>query len=209
MKKLFSLSVCLPLVISLSAQIFQGKIIYKNSYKSNVPGATDEQLTQMFGSATDYYIKDGDYKSVTNGYYFQSQLYINTDNKLYNKLAVSEKYYWEDGATNKDEVLNFQLNKNATEILGYKCDELILDCKSGKQTYYFSSSLGVNASLFEKHKYGNWYFYLTKANGLPLKMKLETPQFSLESVATEVKSMQLEKSFFTLPANTQTEKSPN
>lgn len=209
MKIALNLVLSLLVTISLTAQIFQGKIIYRNTYKSNVAGATDEQLTQMFGTTTDYYIKDGDQKSVTNGSYFQSQLYINTDNKLYNKLAVSEKYYWEDGATNKDEVLNFQLNKNATEILGYKCDELILDCKSGKQTYYFSSSLGVNASLFEKHKYGNWYFYLTKANGLPLKMILETPQFSLESVATEVKSMQLEKSFFNFPANAQTEKSPN
>ena len=112
MKKTLILVVSILFTTILSAQAFEGKIVYSNTYKSNIPNATDEQLTAMFGTLTDYYIKDGDYKSVTNESFFQWQLYINTDNKLYNKMAVSEIVYWSDGAENKDEVLSFQLNKN-------------------------------------------------------------------------------------------------
>ena len=85
----------------------------------------------------------------------------------------------------------------------------MLNCKSGKQTYYFNSSLGVNKSLFENHKYGNWYYYLTKANGLPLKMMIETEQFSLTVTATEITPSKLDENLFSLPVGIQTEKKPN
>lgn len=162
----------------------------------------------MLGSTQEYFIKDSDYKSVTNGSLFQWQLYLNKDNKLYNKMSNSETLLWNDGATNSDTVLKSELNKDVIEILGYKCTELILTCKSGVQKYYFNSKLTVNPKQFVIHKYGNWYEYLSRTSCLPLKSVIENPQFTLESVAIEVKPMKLEKSFFGLPENTKTMKSP-
>ena len=98
--------------------------------------------------------------------------------------------------------------KNHTNILGYQCDELILTCKSGVQKYYFSSKLKVNTSLFEKHKFGNWDVVMAKTNSLPLKMIIESPQFSMELVATEVTAMKIEDKVFELPADSKVEKSP-
>ena len=95
-----------------------------------------------------------------------------------------------------------------TEILGYKCDELILTCKSGTQKYYFNSNISVDPNLFVNHKFGNWYDILAKSNSLPLKSLVDNEQFSLESVATEVKEMKLDKTLFELPANSKTMKSP-
>jgi hypothetical protein len=93
-------------------------------------------------------------------------------------------------------------------ILGYTCDELTLTCKSGTQKYYFSNKLPVDVKLFENHKYGNWYDYLTKSNALPLKYIIETPQFIMETIATEVKPMKLEDKVFSWPADTKIAKSP-
>ena len=109
---------------------------------------------------------------------------------------------------NADEVLGSVLNKGVADVLGYKCDELILTCKSGIQKYYFNSKLSVDTKLYANHKYGNWYDYLSKANALPLKIIIENPQFTMESLAVEIKPMQLDDKLFTLPTDAKTAKSP-
>jgi hypothetical protein len=58
------------------------------------------------------------------------------------------------------------------------------------------------------HKFGNWYTFLSKSNSLPLKSIIDNAQFTVESTATEVKEMKLDKAFFDLPANLKTMKSP-
>ena len=194
--------------ITSFGQTFEGKIVYKNTYKSKMPNVTDEQFTTMMGSTQEYFIKNGDYKSVANGSFFQWQLYVNKDNKLYSKMANSEKLLWNDGATNSDEILKAEVNKSVIEVLGYKCDELVLTCKSGIQKFYFNLKFSVDTKLFVNHKFGNWYDFLLKTNSLPLKTIVDNGQFSLESIATEIKEMKLEKPVFDLPTDLQTMKSP-
>lgn len=208
MKKTITFLLVTIFAISSYGQNFEGKIVLKNSYKSKMPNVTDEQLTGMMGSMQEYFIKNGDYKSVSNGSFFQWQLYVNKDNKLYNKMASSETLLWNDGATNPDEILKTELNKDATEILGYKCDEIILTCKSGVQKYYFNTKLSVEAKLFANHKFGNWYEFVRKSNSLPVKSIIDNTQFTVESIATEIKEMKLEKTFFELPVDATIMKSP-
>ena len=162
----------------------------------------------MLGSTQEYFIKEGEYKSITNGTFVQWQQYSNKDNKLYTKMANTETLLWNDGSIQGDEVLKVELNKKVTEILGYKCDEVILTCKSGVQKYYFNSKLSVKTKLFVNHKVGNWFDYLSKSNALPLKSIIDTAQFTLESTATEVKPSKLDAKMFELPAGVQTAKSP-
>jgi hypothetical protein len=190
------------------AQNFEGKVVYHNSYKSKSPTLTDAQLTRIMGDTQNWYIKNGEYKSDVNGIYIKWQLYANAENKLYTKLGNTDTVYYNDAAQGESEIRNIQLNKNVADILGYKCDELILTTKSGTQRYYFSSKLPINSKLFLNHKFGDWYAYLIKANAVPLKTIIDTPQFALESVATEITPMKLEQSFFTLPAGTKTSKNP-
>lgn len=207
MKKiLFALS----LLFSLGslAQSFEGEIIYKNALTSKSPKITDEQWIQMLGATQRYYIKGGNYKSVTNGTMTQWQLYISKENKLYTKMSNSEAVLWNDAAVNTDEVLKSEVKKNAEVILGYPCDELTLTCKSGVQKFYYSARLPVDSKLYEQHKYGNWYEFLKNSNAMMLKTVIENPQFVLETTAQEVKPVKLEDKLFTLPEGTKTEKSP-
>src|SRR5687768_3262381 len=190
------------------AQTFEGVIKYKNSYKIKIPTLTNEQFTAMMGTTMEYFIKEGNYKTMTNGNYLLWQLYINKDNKLYNKTANSPAILWNDVTVNTDEVLKAEINKNAIDVLGYKCDELILTCKSGVQKYYYSSKLKMDAKLYESFKYQNWYEYLSRANAVPLKMIIDNAQFYLESVATEVQKKKIDASMFTLPSDAKLEKNP-
>lgn len=190
------------------AQNFEGMVIYKNTLKSKHSNMTDDQWLKMMGSIQDYYIKQGQYKSVTNGTMFEWQIYSNKDNMIYSKPTNSTTVLWNDAAVYDDEVLKTEIKKNALTILGYKCDELTLTCKSGIQKYYFAPKLAIDIKLFESHKYANWYEFLKNSKSLSLKTIIETVYFTMETVATEVKPMKLNDELFVLPKNTKTEKNP-
>lgn len=208
MEKFLTITFTFLTISTVFGQPFEGKITYHNSYKSKLPNVTDQQFTSMMGSTQEYIIKGGNYRSSTNGTMFTWQLYLNSDNKLYNKMSNSETILWNDGSENKDSILKVELNKQVVEILGYKCDELILTCKSGVQKYYFNSKLGVDFSLFSNHLYGNWYDYVKLAQALPLKMVMEAEPFILTSMAIEVKEMKIDEKELKLPENAKTAKSP-
>lgn len=208
MKKIFYIICFLFLQAAAIAQPFEGKIMYENKYKSKLPNVTDDQLTAMMGGKQDYFVKAGNYKIATNGSYFQWQIYVNKDNKLYNKMTSSESLLWIDAASNPDAVIKAEIKKGVTEILGYTCDEITLTCKSGIQKYYFSPKLKADAKLFANFKYQNFYEYISRTQALPLKMAIDTPQFSLESTATEIQPMTLDAKLFTIPADAKLEKSP-
>lgn len=207
MKKLITLTLALFAVAAM-AQNFEGKINYTNSFKSKNPQMSNQQWEQMVGSKQEYFIKGGNYKSVTNGSMSQWQLYVNAENKVYTKMGGSETLLWNDASVNPDEVLKSEVKENAITILGYSCNELTLTCKSGVQKYYYAPKLAVDAKLFEKHKYGNWYDFVSRAKSLTLKTIIETAQFIMETVATEVKPQKLDDNMFILPAGVKTEKSP-
>lgn len=94
-------------------------------------------------------------------------------------------------------------------MLGYQCDEIAFALWSGgSQFYTFAPKLAVDVKLYGQHKFGLWLDYLTESKALPLKTKIETTQFVMEAMATEVIPMKLEDSFFALPANAPVKKNP-
>ena len=191
------------------AQFFEGKVVYENTYNSKIPQFTDEQVQEMMGDNQTYLFKDGDYKSIMNGKFMEWQLYLNQENKLYRKMSNSELAFWNDAALNTDSVLSFEINRNVVEVLGYRCDELVLNCTSGIQKYYYSRKLAVDAKMFENHKYGNWYSFLEKSKAIPLKMLVDNPELKLTSIAISIEPMELSKSELELPEKMATTKSPN
>ncbi len=193
---------------SAIAQNFEGKVHYQNTFKSKIPNVTDDMLTQMMGTSLEYTLKEGNYKTSSNGTFLLWQLYVQKDNKLYTKFANSTSIFWNDGSENKDEVMKVDLNQSALDVLGHKCDELILTCKSGVQKYYFTSKFKVDPKLFENHKFGNFYEYMAKSKALPLKIVIDNIQFSMESVATSVEEMKIDDALFQLPDAATLEKNP-
>lgn len=189
------------------APAFEGEVVYSNSYISKNTKLNDKRLTNMLGKVHNYFIKGGDYKTITNGMFAQWQLYINKENKIYNKMASSDTVFWNNASEHDDEVLSAKVNKNVTTILGYPCDELILTCRSGVQKYYYNSKLRVDSKLYTKHQYGNYFNYISRTNAVPLKTIIEDTEFVMESVATEVKPKKLDPSTFQLSPGTKTAKS--
>lgn len=205
MKKTIFLAITIFITMFTFGQNFEGKIIYANTFKSKISNITDQQWSNMMGSKFEYFIKNGSYKTSTNGNIFQWQIYNTKENKIYNKYANSTKALWMDASHNEDVILKTEINKNVTTILGYACDELILTCKSGVQKYYYNSSvLKTDASLFINHNYANWNQFLKTTKSLSLKSIIETDQFILESIVTEIIPTKLDIATFELPEGIET-----
>lgn len=207
MKKTIVILFVLLFTLPVIAQTFEGKIAYSNVYKSKKWAMSDEKLNTMMGTRQEFYVKGGDYKSITNGT-FQWTHYINKENKIYVKILDNETIYWNDANKQDDKILKIEVNKNVIEILGYKCDEVIITTDSGTLKYYFNSIAAVDSKLFVNHKFGDWYDYLNAANAWPLKIVIDNDKFSLVSIATEIKEMKLDSKAFLLPANCITKKNP-
>src|SRR5882757_436883 len=92
--------------MSLSAQNFEGEIIYQNAYQSKIAGLTDEKFMALMGTEQDYFIKGASYKSVINGTLAQWQLYVPGENKLYTKMSNSDTAFWDNAAINPDSVIS-------------------------------------------------------------------------------------------------------
>ena len=80
MKRNIIVSILMLFSIISFSQTFEGEIVYSNTYKSKSAQFTDERWTMLLGDVQNYFIKSGDYKSITNGKLMQWQLYINKDN---------------------------------------------------------------------------------------------------------------------------------
>ena len=184
-----------------SAQSFEGEVIYHTTFKSKMANISDEKFNEMAGNTLKYYMKGGDYRSDCSGTLMTWQIYINRDNKLYDKFNNYDSIYWHDGAIQKDSILSVQLSKGVTEILGYKCDELILNCKSGVQKYYFTAKFAIDSKLYAKQLYQNWHAYLKIAKAMPLEMIIDNAQETVNMIATSVTPMKLDDTMFSLPAN--------
>lgn len=206
--KQFILLISFLFTYALIGQNFEGQITFRNSFKSKNPKMTDEQWMKMMGSTQEYFIKEGQYKSKTNGSMFEWQVYSKKENKIYSKPGNSDTILWNDASIYDDIIIKSEVKRNVLTILGYSCDELILTCKSGVQKYYFAPKLAVNFKLFENHKYGNWFDFLKVSKSLSLKTVIETSLFTMETIATEIKPMKIDDKIFALPANAKTSKSP-
>lgn len=123
-------------------------------------------------------------------------------------MSNSETVHWTDGSTSDDTVLEAKLNKGVTEVLGYKCDELILTCKNSVEKYYFNSAIAVDPSLFSRHRYGNWAYLTEKIHALPLKMVI-TMAPDIEETAVAIDPQALDVGFFQLPAGANTAENPH
>ncbi len=184
--------------LSLSAQDFQGKITYINSYHSKKPGVNDLQWGAMMGNREEYFYKEGNYRLKLNGSLVQGQQYVKSLNSIYNVIANSDSLYCIDAIENPDSVLKIVVNKEVVDVMGYRCDELVMTTKTGTHKYYFSPRFMVNPKLFAKHRYGNWAAYIKVAKALPLKMVIETPQYTFESFAIKSEFFLIDSKFFEL-----------
>ena len=182
-----------------NAQSFEGVIIYEDSYESYEPAFSSTEVTEAMGSRREYYVSGGSYKIVNNGSYMLYQIYDQSTNRLYNKIAPSDTLYWADGDSVRHPVINFRKLEKKENVLGYVCDAIEIETTDGTTVYYFNSELKMDLELYKTHYLGSYYFYLNQSGALPLKTVVKNDRFTWTSTAIEVKKKQIDKGVFSIP----------
>lgn len=182
--------------LAAQAQYFEGKVIYRNVVTSKTPGLSDSALTAIVGNEETYYIKGGFYESLTNGAGFSMQLYDHRNNRMYFKKSDVDTVYWLDAGKSTEQPLSYETREDAETVLGKRCDALVVQTETGTTVFYYSRRYPIDAVMFQKHLYGGWAFYVSKAGCLPLKTVIDNEKFHLESTATEVLPLELKAGFF-------------
>jgi hypothetical protein len=195
MRTIFLLIFCFSIFFS-RAQYFEGKVVYRNIVTSKTPGLSDSTLGAMIGNEETYYIKGGFYQSTTNGAGFSMQQYDHRSNRLYFKKPDVDTVYWLDAGKSSEKPISYETREEAETVLGKRCDALVVQTETGTAVFYYSSRYRIDAAMFQKHLYGGWAFYVSKAGCLPLKTVIDNDKFHLESTATEVFPLELKDSFF-------------
>lgn len=181
------------------AQSFEGKITYQVTYESKMPKVSDDQLTAFMGGSHEYYIKGGDYMMLSDGEYFQSLLYVSSENRLYIKTVESDTLYWMDGDFEESEVESFRFLDEEEKVMGMECDVLEVIKSKGKSVYYFNDEYKIDPDLFINHSFEGLNFVLQKTKSLLLKAISEGEEYTRISIATSVDSLKLDNALFQLP----------
>lgn len=185
--------------ISSFSQNFEGEIIYKNVCKSDKAEWKIEYCQMITDSIENFYYKNGNYKYSVPIHQTWT-IYKTNENKIYTKNKKG-KLYSNDANLNKDSITNITINKSALKVLGFDCDELIVESPGSIQKYYYSSKLSIDPMFYKNHDYGNLNTITSITKSIPLKTLfiIENQGLILESTAIKINSRKIEDEIFLIP----------
>lgn len=184
----------------VQCQVFEGKIIFKNSYEWKADdGLTTEQFTMYMGDMVEYYFKGSFYKSISNGMYYNEQTYSPKENKLYNLINGSDTLIWINGAINSDTIVNYSIEDSDEVIFGFKCKLFKIETTQGTSEYYFSNEFKLNPDPYVNHHYGNFSLVTSETLAHSLKIIIKNKYANMIFEAVGIEEIKLEDSFFEVP----------
>lgn len=189
----------LLLFVKSFSQNFEGEIVYKNVCMSSKPDWKIEYCQLITDSIQNFYYKNGSYKfshpDNQNWTIFKQE-----EGKIYTKTKKG-KIFWSYSNSSNDSIVKATINKKVLNILGYDCDELILETLNSIQKYYYNSKFSVNPELYKNHKNGNLYYITSMTKSIPLKTVfiIENEGLILESTALKINIGIIDKINFLIP----------
>jgi len=188
---------CLPAFGQTST--FTGLIIYDYQFQNPVTGEDiSEQLAQFLGKEQHYLINDHSYKSYDESGNL-GQLYNSKTNKYYFVNHGDGQLMELDAANSSSENVSVHHLDETETILGMQCKKLIVKTESSETTYWYSSQIKVNHTVYENHNFGEWAAYMNASGGaLPLKYVVKNQNYTWTSTARELKEMEFTEDDFDL-----------
>lgn len=183
---------------TLTAQTFEGVIVYNYSYTDKTGFLSKKEAKKLFGTEQTLHIKNGKYKSRLNGISKKTHIYPGNDT-LYMTQDAVRAVMWIDAEKQKGEILSHNLTRGAKRVKGMKCDLLTVKTTTGTLYYYFSDKYKVDSKLYAKHQYNCWAFCLEKAGGaLPLKLVIDKQDEIVELTYKKISKEKISNNMFAL-----------
>jgi len=209
MKK-YTLTLCLFIItISLSAQSFEGYVIYKMEMNNPFPGAiSEEQFQEMlkqqfgekgFGIQKIYYKGNRYFTELDAGTQTGFQLYDPAEKLLYSWQAESDTAVTVITTKYIDKVKEVSDSDEEAKILDIDCKAKLMKTSFGEMKIWYNNDfLKMEPNLYEDHVYGNFSVMLEVAGSLPLKIEM-TGMAPVVLTIMEYKAEPVSDDLFKLP----------
>jgi len=185
--------------IQLVGQDFIGEIKYKMSYEvKDQTLITVKQLESELGTKTTTYFYPGLYREISNASFMGLFLYRSPDTILYFKHHQRDDTLRTIPINIKpDQNLNYHIVENSDTILGYACDELIVETENGTTaSYFYSNDLAMDPKYYENFTDRHKYEKIQIMKSVYLKYRSTSALFTVESEAIKIKQKKLSKRDF-------------
>jgi len=190
---------------NLTAQHFQGEIVYAITYESRIPGISNDSLAQLIGRNQSVYVISPDGYKTT--YYMDdvevySYTYQKTTGRMFDYSVGDSFLTWRDSKMRTGPTYPVTLNRDTTlKILKRRC--FLVHRKRPNGGYYdswYSKKLRIDYANYINHHAGSWNQQLETTNGgLPLKTVAAFPNYTEISEAIVITKRVVSADEFNLP----------
>lgn len=208
-KLLFCFLLLAQLKVVAQTKEFEGDIHYQHLFKFALKGIDSAEILRSFGSASNYYYKEGAYKWTFDSCNMAEEYYSSETGEVYNRNTGSREYILSKGS-GQDKLLRYEVVENADTICGYRCHRIqVMTCsKSDKDDImirfiFYAPDLIIDPKNFKKFEsYSNDEVYkITKSAFLRIEMVTPYLPFRLRMEATKVTPRSLDINEVSLPAD--------
>jgi hypothetical protein len=176
------------------------KVWYQNNYHDIDSGNMAHRMRESFGDQMELFIQDSFYKKTYSGKNQPRAIYRGDENRLYYFDNSNDTIRWlSAGSDSLSRIMSFKKIPSDEEILGYKCKGFQIKSENVTITYFYSESMGVTFTGFERHKLDHWYLYVDNCKSVPLKVVTEFQGAIMTSVATRIQIEDGEDDEFAIP----------
>lgn len=201
-----------PVVEVKPVEYFEGVITFEDTYSSSNPAVDIAAVNAQYGTKSEFYFKNGNYKQIYNGSVLKSLLFNSKENRSYIQSSASDTLFYLDCSESNETIVSSEIDNNKASVLGRNCSVLkiiandLLGKPSRISTYFFDESISINPDWFENVRYSSYDKLYAITKSLPIKTIHETENYTVTSVAVSVKKQVIDSSVFQLPRDVVTMK---
>jgi hypothetical protein len=192
--------VFLILTAMLSAQPkeFEGRIMYKTSIQSKVPGVESKIWHNVLtvGDNMTAYIKQGNYKLVSN---LSEQYYIPGKQMRFIKFKNLDTLYYMEYSSDTAAVISVSKEGAGKTISGYACTPITIKIFSGETKYFYTPALYLNPEYDKNNTIGQLNVLTRETSSIWLESIADTKSYSITTTCTQLVQEQLNPNVFDLP----------
>lgn len=178
---------------------FEGRIVYKVSIESKVPGVEGKtwQTVMALADKGTYYVKQGNYKLV---YGLNEQYFISSMQKVFVKFKGIDTLYYMDYASDTATILNVSKAGAGKTVNGYPCKLITIKTAGDEKKYYYAPSLYLNPEYDKNNTIGQLNIVSKETSSIWLESVLNNNSYTVTHTCTQLVQEEINTSEFELPA---------
>ena len=186
-------------------QEFEGKITYKHFVTAIDSLYNVEDDYEYAGKTSIFFYKEGNYKWVNDNAYVEMEIFSNSERTSCLKFKENDTILKLQSNIENEKIIEFSITKNGENILGKKCDVLIIKAGSNgnlwERRYSFNKDYKINPESFNNYKYNSTDFIYSKTKSLPLKIELIFKDRKVTYIAMKIERIEVPLEIFNFPQN--------